>query len=249
MITTREPEDWRGLQQEVAKILKECGFFADVEKITPTSRGSVEIDVYTEETVEGRRYTILCECKYWKTRVPQEVIHAFRTVVTDSGAHLGYIVSKAGFQSGALTAAELTNIRLLTWQEFQEEFEQNWVNHFLLPFIADRLDPLLTYTEPLLPRAFHELTEPEKKEFLALKDKYDIFGVLMMIFTPYMQMLGEKKLPQLPLRDHLNPQAPGFDAIPIGVLDSAGYREFLAAAVEYGDAAIAQFRRILKKES
>jgi restriction system protein len=71
-------------------------------------RGTAEIDVYATETVDGRSYTILVECKNWTARVPQAVIHGFRTVVADSGANLGYIVSAAGFQSGALTAAELT---------------------------------------------------------------------------------------------------------------------------------------------
>lgn len=38
MITEKHPETWRDLQNEVAKILAECGMQTDVEKtVTPTS--------------------------------------------------------------------------------------------------------------------------------------------------------------------------------------------------------------------
>ena len=43
------------------------------------------------ETTHGRVYTIFCECKNWKRRVPQTVTHAFRTVVAEAGAHIGYL--------------------------------------------------------------------------------------------------------------------------------------------------------------
>src|SRR5437763_917821 len=135
MITTRIPAGWQALQQDVARILKECGFTVEVEKLLHTVRGDVAVDVYAEETVKGRRYTILCECKHWKAHVPQTVIHAFRTVVADSGGNLGYIVSSGGFQSGAFTATELSNLQLVTCEEFQKEFTESWFEHYLLAFV------------------------------------------------------------------------------------------------------------------
>ena len=206
------------------------------------------VDVYAEESVDGRLYTILCECKHWKAHVPQTVIHAFRTIVADSGGNLGYIVSSGGFQSGAFTAAELSNIRLVTWEEFQKEFTESWFEHYLLPFVADRLDPLLTYTEPLLPRRFAGLTESEKEHFLALKRKYDVFGWLMMTFTPYSRVFAKEGLPKLPLRERLKGGATAEQQIPAAVLDAVGYRDFLEAAVAYGDIAIAEFRKALKTD-
>jgi restriction system protein len=83
VITTKLPQSWRELQEEAARILRECGFSVEVERVMPNARGSVEIDVYAEETVDGRRYVILCECKHWRARIPQTVIHAFRTVMAD----------------------------------------------------------------------------------------------------------------------------------------------------------------------
>jgi hypothetical protein len=47
------------------------------------------------QAVQGRRYTTLCECKYWRSAVPQAVIHGFRTVVGDIGANKGYAIAVA----------------------------------------------------------------------------------------------------------------------------------------------------------
>jgi restriction system protein len=114
MITSETPGDWKELQEDAASILRECGFKVEVEKKVTTVRGEVEIDVYAEETVKGRKYTILCECKHWASRVPQSVIHSFRTTVADIGANVGYVISTSGFQAGAYAASELTNFNSRT---------------------------------------------------------------------------------------------------------------------------------------
>ncbi len=93
MITSRLPQSWQDLQADVARLLAECGFDVEVEKTLATARGAVEIDIYAEEQVRGRKYTIICECKFWQNRVPQNVIHGFRTVVSDIGANVGYVIS------------------------------------------------------------------------------------------------------------------------------------------------------------
>ena len=145
MITHKTPEDWRALQVEVARLLDECGFQeVEVEKTVQTVRGEAEIDVWAEEAVKGRKYLTVCECKHWKANVPQTVVHAFRTVVTDIGAHVGYIVSIAGFQDGAFKASEATNVELVTWEQLQTKFEPSWYETYFSPQITSRLDPLLS---------------------------------------------------------------------------------------------------------
>ena len=245
MITEVAPSHWRDLQQWVARVLKECGFSVEIEKKVKTARGTVEIDVYAEEVVNGRRYIAAVECKNWRARVPQAVIHGFRTVVTDIGANLGYIVSAAGFQSGAFMAAELTNLRLLDWQAFQSEFERSWYEAYLLPTVADQLDALLTYTEPLLPRWFHDLPDKNKEEYIELKRKYDEFGWTMMMFTPYSHLLHRGRDPrvELPLRSRLEGKCDNLDQWPKAVTDSLGYREFLDASISFGRDIVEQFRR------
>ncbi|MCB9333861.1 MAG: restriction endonuclease [Lewinellaceae bacterium] len=70
------------------------------------------MDVYAEETIKGRKYSIICECKHWKSNIPQSVIHGFRTVTADLGCNIGYIITTSDFQLGATKAAELTNVEL-----------------------------------------------------------------------------------------------------------------------------------------
>lgn len=243
MISSNVPESWQALQEGVAQILSECRFSAEIEKTIRTVRGEVAVDVYAEEMIKGRKYVILCECKHWKNRVPQTVIHSFRTVVTDSGANIGYIISSAGFQSGAFEAAEQSNIRLVTWEEFQLEFEASWIDLYLVPFVTKRLDRLLAYTEPMMPHGFGALNEDGQKLVIELKEKYDSFGWLMMMFTTYHNLVV-KKVPVLPVRAHYqHPTSRG--EIPDDILDAIGYQEFLAAAVKYGDLIIGEFREAL----
>jgi restriction system protein len=242
MITSSAPERWQDLQAEVSRILAECGMRVEIEKIIPTVRGRVEIDVFAEEEIERRRSTILCECKHWRQPVPQGVIHGFRTVIGDIGAHKGYIISMRGFQAGAFSAAELTNVDLTTWDEFQVAFEPTWMKRFFAPHLTTRLDPLMTYTEPLSPKWFPELPQQEQAAFLALKKKYDGFGWLAMSLSSYNRILRHQPWPQLPLRDHVN-LVELADA-PVQILEARGYRELLESAVTYGEKAIGEFRAI-----
>ncbi|WP_416206758.1 restriction endonuclease [Oceanobacter antarcticus] len=72
-----------------------------MRKKIETVRGDVELDVYAEEVIKGRKYSIAVECKNWSNNIPQHVVHSFRTVVSDLGVNAGYIVAKTGFQSEA----------------------------------------------------------------------------------------------------------------------------------------------------
>jgi restriction system protein len=244
MITNIIPNSWQKLQNQTARILEECGFSVEVEKTIETVRGAVEIDVYAEEIIKGRKYIILCECKNWKSRVPQNVIHGFRTVVSDIGANVGYIISSNGFQSGSFSAAELTNIELTDWFEFQNAFEGTWYDEYFSPKIAEDLDPLLTYSEPILPRWFDNLPDKDKKEFFSLKSEYDKLGWLIMSFTPYVRMIDKTPYPTLPVRGRLatRPEVPV--TIPDDILDCESYREFYERCMEVGHLAIKKFRAI-----
>lgn len=121
-MTRESPSDWRNLQEAVATILREAGFAAEVEKAMLHARGSSEIDVYAEHSIQKHIASLACECKHWKTPVPKAVVQTFRTVLADAGIDAGYIVSSAGFQSGAYEAARNTNVRLVTWHEFLDRF-------------------------------------------------------------------------------------------------------------------------------
>lgn len=125
-IIKNDPIDWRMLQNEVATILSDCGFETAIEKTIETVRGSVEVDVFATKS-NAYANAVLCECKYWNTPVPKTIIHAFRTVVEDSGASQGIIISKAGFQKGAYESVVKSNLILLNWEEFQNAFALEYV--------------------------------------------------------------------------------------------------------------------------
>ena len=44
-LTTKQPEDWKDLQNKVSDILEQCGFKVETERTTETARGKVELDV------------------------------------------------------------------------------------------------------------------------------------------------------------------------------------------------------------
>lgn len=98
MIDGDEPESWHELQDRIARILRETGVETIVEKSIQTPRGQVTIDVWAHDSAAVPSQTYLIECKRWRTRVPQTVVHAFRTVVGESGANWGAIISASGFQ-------------------------------------------------------------------------------------------------------------------------------------------------------
>lgn len=126
MIYSTEPNGWRDLQDKIASILRVCGCEAEVERTIETVRGKVDVDVYAIDPIASPKLTYLCECKYWSNAVPKSVVHGFRTVVSDYGAHVGFIISKNGFQSGAYEAAQNSNVRLVNWFEFQGVFVDRW---------------------------------------------------------------------------------------------------------------------------
>ena len=146
------------------------------------------------------------------------------------------------FQTGAFTAAELTNLRLVTWEEFQGDLEEAWLEHCLLPLINERLAVLIRYTEPLVPRSFTEVDDAGVERIKGLLARHDEFGWFVTHFTPIgVGVYG--KLPRLPLRDAF----PELGAnVPAAVLDATGYREFAEAAIEHGEDAIEEFQDALR---
>jgi restriction system protein len=176
MIDHKLPKDWRDLQNKVAEILSDIGFKTEVAKEIETVRGKVEVDVFSVDETQSPSVKYLCECKHWNSRIPQNVVHAFRTVVQDYGANFGFIISKIGFQSGSYTTAQNTNIKLVSWYEFQDVFEDKW-----FPAITDRiynsLERICSYTEPMyVSKKLDKLSKEELDVFKKLRSKYLFVG-------------------------------------------------------------------------
>jgi restriction system protein len=247
------PATWQDLETRVAQILREVSLRVEQKKLLATARGTVEIDVYAEDESIKPAVTTLVECKYWKRPVPQTVVHAFRTVVADSGANVGLIVSLSGFQAGAESAASLSNIHLVDWYIFQSLFVERWYGNYMGIRAQDAIDPLFEYTEPINSRIFRKadaLPESQRAEFVRLRKKHSLAPtVLMYIFLsakdPIPFLSGQNGPPTLPLRAALSNRNPEIqEQIPASILDATSLRGLLNAVVEYSIAATSEFDEV-----
>ena len=167
--TDRCPATWKELQDDVALLLNQSGYRAVSPCTIDTVRGKVEVDVLVESPDELVK-RIVCECKFWNSSVPKEKVHAFRTVVQDSGASLGLLISQAGFQSGAIEAANLSNVRLMTWNEFTDIIADKWTLTRLKQLKMESV-PLSEYTSSFhFP--FDDLKDEDVGRYLKACDKY-----------------------------------------------------------------------------
>ena len=127
LIPTSDIEDWRDLQNKVAMLFTEMGYYAESpHTVELAGRGKKEVDVYIRDDRASVNQIMLVECKFWTQRISQETVHSMITVMGGAGANTGFIISKNGFQAGAREAARSTNIHLLTWDELQQKFGRQW---------------------------------------------------------------------------------------------------------------------------
>lgn len=242
MITSRTPQAGKIFRNSPHASWRNAGLPSKSKKVKLV-RGQAEIDVYAEETLKGRKYIILCGCKHWRAAVPQTVVHSFRSVMTDVGAHKGYIISSSGFQSGARDAAQMTNVELVTWDQFQNAFEPSWLENCFTPVITAKLDPLMGFSEPFLPPSFPHWPEADQNEYLQLKDELDPLGWFAMSMATYSRILRHSSYPPLPLKNIPDPTEK-YKGLPTDIMSAVGYRDLLDATLHHGEAAIAKFRAV-----
>jgi restriction system protein len=184
MIEEPLPNDWRQLQTGVCRLLNEVGLSAELEKKLQTARGEVEIDVKrNKNSVDRIRY--LVECKNWSAAIPQTVVHAFTTVMHETGGNVGFIVSREGLQAGGRQYLRNTNIVGLTYLELQERYLERWWAKYFAPTVGSAALSLLEYVEPinsLRERMNLELPSEKREEVRRLQKKYTLFGMVMAFF-------------------------------------------------------------------
>ena len=213
MIYRTEPSNWKDLQDKVAEILNESSIFAESPKIIHSVRNDYEIDVYAKEIINSRDNIILIECKNWNTRVPQTIVHAFRTTLSDIGANAGYIISKKGFQKGAIQAAENTNIQLLTWNEFQDLFENEWRKNYLTEYIEKNWGKLMTAAE-----------------YAPADSLISIYGWLLLELKTSPNIFYKDQPRKLPLN-----QYDEYQMLPEELLNETGFKEIIPLFHKYCD--------------
>ena len=197
MIIFSEPTDWKDLQDKVCLLLCQAGFIAEKEKIVSTPRGQVELDVYAIDPDSIDQISYVLECKNWTNHVNQSVIHSFMTIMNETGCNIGYIVSKNGFQSGAINYVNFTNIRLFTFEELQKHYYKTWIKKHFAPNVERIIERLVNYTEPCnskRDKALNEVSDESRNQFRVLLQKYDKLAILLSMFSTgvnYMMKVDE----------------------------------------------------------
>lgn len=242
LITAHAPETWEQLEELVTAILGECGMQATRQVTINLPRRSVDVDVLAEETVDGIVHRIICECKYWKANVPKEIVHAFRTVMQETGANRGYIISRAGFQKGAYEAVQATNIELVTFAEFQERYFDKWFKNRIWA-VENCIGNFNTYYEPLGPPGWAKLASGEERvAYESVLDKYLFTGLTLHPFSPYLGWRGTYHAPPMPF--DFTKMEEGGVAVPAEIKAAQGYRELLTMLENYARNGLRELRAV-----
>lgn len=217
MIFDRQPKDWKDLEILAKQAFLEMGYEVERNKTVKTVRGTVDVDVFAVDKRKPINTIIICECKHWEKEIPKTIVHGFRTVCSDLGVHYGIIISKKGFQSGALEASEATNIALLNFEEFQQTFFKEWRQN-----IARELSKFEdTLLMALFPNSHRLLAE-----FGKYSQKYSVFLDYHSRWTNY--FIEGKPLPQ----EIIDPRGDLQDVRKIKIHSSRQYYEILKESVE-----------------
>jgi hypothetical protein len=103
---------WKEYQEQAASFFRSLGVHASTDVTVQGVRTSHDVDVLVQSNHVGFEITWIIECKHWKTPVSKLHVLALREIVADVGADRGIILSESGFQSGAIEAANLTNVQV-----------------------------------------------------------------------------------------------------------------------------------------
>lgn len=253
MITKEKPSDWRDLQNRVGDILTNCGLNVQVEKVLETVRGTVEVDVYAVENINGRNYSIICECKRWNSDIPQEKIYALRSVLSDSGTNKGYFITTSRYQVGAKETAESTNIVLLNWEEFQLEFLQSWYENYFVKILYDSTRAIQNCDLDEYFVGWIDTLEREvKKEVLSIRRIIQEIESVRSYFNFMFDKMINKdaNIPALPLdenyyKSHLEEWEQPL--LPKELIEEKYYTEFLKGLVEFMDIKVNMYLEMKSK--
>jgi len=108
---------WKEYQEEAASFFRSLGLDVSTDVTVTGVRTRHDVDVLVKSHHVGFEITWLVECKHWKTRVSKLHVLALREIVAEVGADRGILLCEVGFQSGAIEAANLTNVKVTSLAE------------------------------------------------------------------------------------------------------------------------------------
>ncbi len=116
---------WREYQEKAAEFFRQAGMDAVTNASVLGVRTNHDVDILVTFRHVGFDVTWIVECKYWKDRVSKLHVLGLRTIVADLGADKGILLAENGFQSGAIEAANLTNVQVTSLADLQSIVSKN----------------------------------------------------------------------------------------------------------------------------
>ena len=110
-------EDWAQYQEDAATFFRSLGFNVEVNRLVEGVRSKHKIDVYVTFEKWGMRHTWIVECKKHERAITKADVETLKSIASEVGAGLAFLLSESGFQSGAFDAARKTNVILSSLQE------------------------------------------------------------------------------------------------------------------------------------
>lgn len=104
-------------------------------KLTGKSGASHQIDVYWEFKIADTIYRTCIECRNYTSNIKKSRVVEFKGILDDIGNANGIIVTRIGFQEGALTYAEHHGVRLLLINPILQRINMNV--HMVVPQISN----------------------------------------------------------------------------------------------------------------
>src|ERR1035441_2946379 len=119
-----ETADWYQFQEEICNYFNSIGAVAQTNVSVQGVRTTHDIDVLVTTKFLGEGLTWIIDAKKWKKKVSKGQVLGLRTIAEDIGADRAFIISEAGFQSGAFEAAKKTNVKLKTFEELKTDTKE-----------------------------------------------------------------------------------------------------------------------------
>ena len=132
-------DDWKEYQEEAAEFFRSLGLTAETDVKLTGVRTTHDVDVVVRSKHVGFEVLWLVECKHWKSPVTKLHVLGLREIVGDLGADRGILLCEAGFQIGAIEAANLTNVQVTSLAALAIETRKD-VSAMRLRELFDRIE-------------------------------------------------------------------------------------------------------------
>ena len=119
-----EKPDWYRFQETICDHFKSIGARAETNVRVQGTRTTHDIDILVKTKFLGQDLLWIVEAKKWNSKINKLQVLGLRTIVNDVGADKGFIISEKGFQSGAIEAANNSNIKLTNLSQLITETKE-----------------------------------------------------------------------------------------------------------------------------